>query len=264
MAAAASGHRELATRGSPADERATSHRVAVGSERAHPLGSIRRPQTADRRRDALPLERARGRPQLTRLSHWTDRALVVPARRVILLCTRSGAARGVLPVAQRSTRALRHRSGRACVPLQRGGPSHGGWAGTVGLTALREPFVTAQPPKRSALEVIPRDETRPERPPPKASLERSCYEARPTVPARCPLIAQSVPTRRSRSTAPPTMLNRRASSNDPVSWFNARRMLAAARPGTAPSGCARTARPPRAGRSRRSSRPRPRRRGRGR
>ena len=47
-----------------------------------------------------------------------------------------------------------------------------------------------------------------------------------------------------------------------VSWFNARRMLAAARPDTAPSGCARTARPPRAGRSRRSSRPRPRRRGR--
>jgi hypothetical protein len=30
-------------------------------------------------------------------------------------------------------------------------------------------FVTAQPPKRSALRVIPRNETRPERPPPRAS-----------------------------------------------------------------------------------------------
>ncbi len=42
--------------------------------------------------------------------------------------------------------------------------------GTDGLAPLREPFVTAQPPKRSALRVIPRNETRPERSPPRASL----------------------------------------------------------------------------------------------
>ena len=59
-------------------------------------------------------------------------------------------------------------------------------------------------------------------------------------------------------------LDRGMSSNDPVWWLNARRMSAGARPGTAPSGCARPARPPRADQSRRSSHPRPRRGGRGR
>ncbi len=97
----------------------------------------------------------------------------------------------------------------------------------------------------------------------RARTSHSPASARTLIVQRHAAMAAVTPRAFSAMAATST-LDRGMSSNDPVWWLNAQRMSAGARPGTAPSGCARTARPPRADQSRRSSHPRPRRRGRGR
>jgi hypothetical protein len=82
-----------------------------------------------------------------------------------------------LPRASFSRKAIERRPS-AGLPLAGGSDSRVGPGrvderrldGAVDLTSLREPFVTAQPPKRSALRAIPRNGTWPERPPPQQSL----------------------------------------------------------------------------------------------